>query len=90
MQLEEHFSRPMKEFVSLCLKKVPAEVIMGPFIYLIYQKALGTEKRNTGLHAGKQIQPSFWPLTFRGQVLRNYLSIVLSGMLEKVPSFWKG
>ncbi|XP_028087622.1 serine/threonine-protein kinase 4-like isoform X4 [Camellia sinensis] len=24
-QLEEHFSKPMKEFVSLCLKKVPAE-----------------------------------------------------------------
>lgn len=24
-QLEEHFSRPMKEFVSLCLRKVPAE-----------------------------------------------------------------
>ncbi|KAI7995393.1 Alpha/beta hydrolase domain-containing protein 17C [Camellia lanceoleosa] len=23
--LEEHFSKPMKEFVSLCLKKVPAE-----------------------------------------------------------------
>ncbi|KAK6131539.1 hypothetical protein DH2020_034709 [Rehmannia glutinosa] len=25
-QLEEHFSRPMKEFVALCLKKNPAEV----------------------------------------------------------------
>ncbi|PPS00187.1 hypothetical protein GOBAR_AA20479 [Gossypium barbadense] len=29
-QLEEHFSRPMKEFVSLCLKKVPAELQSGP------------------------------------------------------------
>ena len=26
MQLDEHFSKPMKEFVSLCLKKNPAEV----------------------------------------------------------------
>ena len=25
-QLDEHFSRPMKELVSLCLKKIPAEV----------------------------------------------------------------
>ncbi|MBA0783640.1 hypothetical protein Gotri_001324 [Gossypium trilobum] len=25
LQLDEHFSRPMKEFASLCLKKVPAE-----------------------------------------------------------------
>ncbi|XP_073005694.1 uncharacterized protein [Typha latifolia] len=24
-QLDEHFSRPMKEFVSLCLRKIPAE-----------------------------------------------------------------
>jgi hypothetical protein len=27
MQLDEHFSKPMKEFVSLCLRKNPAEVI---------------------------------------------------------------
>lgn len=26
MQLDEHFSEPMKEFVSLCLRKNPAEV----------------------------------------------------------------
>lgn len=26
MQLDEHFSKPMKEFVSLCLRKNPAEV----------------------------------------------------------------
>jgi serine/threonine-protein kinase 24/25/MST4 len=25
-QLDEHFSKPMKEFVSLCLRKNPAEV----------------------------------------------------------------
>lgn len=32
MQLDEHFSRPMKEFVSLCLRKIPAEVIF-PVIF---------------------------------------------------------
>lgn len=31
MQLEEHFSRPMKEFVSWCLKKNPAEVGSSSF-----------------------------------------------------------
>ena len=33
LQLDEHFSRPMKEFVSLCLKKVPAEVSNYAFAY---------------------------------------------------------
>jgi len=34
MQLDEHFSKPMKEFVSLCLKKNPAEVKILLFLEL--------------------------------------------------------
>lgn len=39
MQLDEHFSRPMKEFISSCLKKNPAEVGFT-FLYCLNKKQL--------------------------------------------------
>jgi hypothetical protein len=39
MQLDEHFSKPMKEFVSLCLKKNPAEVKLLLLLLFLELKA---------------------------------------------------
>jgi len=41
MQLDEHFSKPMKEFVSLCLKKNPAEVKLLLLLLLFLELKAG-------------------------------------------------
>lgn len=79
MQLDEHFSRPVKEFVSLCLKKVPAEVLA--IILVIFAFLLAAVAFQDLLCKS---------YTFRDQVLKNLLNTDLLKMLGKVRNFSRG